>query len=550
MDWTVIHRGHEYTISTTFAAVAFAALVMCVVVVIVLAFERRRWERARWGSVRIATVVLVGLGLLSLLSVTVTMALSGAVDSFFSGAFNRTSSCWMIFGHVLWAELGISFLGTVCALLFYFFVMTRSPGRDRRGRAIALFVGLGLSWMGTQISGVHAMQVAALERLPVFAGLPNSWFHVGQRYERTSVLRRARHESRWTVAELAPILANEPGEVEIVERAHSTYVAVSKRSRLTAKRELGNPGFPLRVGNRWVFTEIRKSSTQVLLVLNDSHEHSEEGGWTLEVTGARVVDGVRYFEVASRGVTSGDRRFSLYAVDGETYLRRERTRRGDGERNVVLSLPEPGSDYPFEFPLKRGGCRGVAARSKLTEVPGPCVCSRSRSGLGTALTAVLTMGTVIPGGRDTWRLERSVRGAEDAAHAPVSDDDAFVPIEQQPCPGPEAASTRHCVKAFISFSLERRAHRLLKRMNEAGVAMAIRDRHFLVFGTPAQLEEHLGVVIEHSKRPSLCPGTYTCVSSIDSETDGPYWNKGYGEVSLVAVEQCAGFDDSAGSSNQ
>ncbi|MBW2460746.1 MAG: hypothetical protein JRH11_03805 [Deltaproteobacteria bacterium] len=495
MQWTAERNGYLYTLDSPWLPITAAAAVVLALAALFLLRCPPVYDHTR--NRRPGAVGLV-LALLALASVSVSAAVAHLPDAL--GFVVR--SPMKLFGAPLGAQIGGSLAASLMVALVSLVLVKRAP-RFRRPQYLA-GVALVAAMLTAQGSAAHSVWVVQLGSLPVFEAQTASWVHQGASLDVESHLDGRRE--LWEVVQPGELTAPS-GPLVIVEDAHARGITVHRESSIETREELGDPRFPLRVGNRWVYDVARGGNGQFFWFFPTSRSETiEERALVVEVLGQRVVDGVREFEVqVDYGRGRSRKSHWFYAAEGQTFVRR------DGE-SVPLAFSDQASE-DFAFPPLGGRCRGTAPPSGEVELPGPCMCLRNTMDFSSVFVTVLTIGLIVPESqRRTLRLRGSRRGPDDAAAAPVVD----VPI---------ASGTVPCPPATAPLCVVARAHRghyerFLDRLRSRGLSVTVVDparvSSIVVRGTPAQLEAELGVQATWAPTPATCPGQTVCRPTLET----------------------------------
>jgi hypothetical protein len=325
---------------------------------------------------------------------------------------------WSIFGALFALGLFCAFTAGVTAV-----VILARHARHQPSPATAAIPALALSLFALGWTGLaHATLLVALGPFPGIAVERAPWVHRGQPCTLTPALEwYSDHpegaETAYRVSPQQSVDTSALGAQTLDISAHRFALSMRNHVTVLVREELGDPAFPLGVGNRWryAYTRSRRDS----LWVNPSETTDT---LVLEIAGAEVDVGVRRFEL--RG-TRGDKSSSvwLYAVDGRVYV----TEPGGhperyGATPVPLELGAVGGAAKFASPLLGGNCAGVAAIGPSVEIPGPCDCVVSDDfGIATGLSAALSLGLLAPGIRSEYaELLDSRRGSDDAPHVALA----------------------------------------------------------------------------------------------------------------------------------
>ena len=292
MDWIAIHQGHEYTSSGLFLILSSIALLITVGATLYQARRRREWEVSAPRGWFVLWNIFITVVLASAFILLVTTMLAGAVNSSLDALLHRNRvSIVTLFGSLIGAELIVAFLGMICVITTFLLLMNRRPPRRGRFGAALLLVVLAGSWLMTQAGAQHALMLTDFQPLPQFENHEVPWIHEGQQVELHSKINVSAH--RWRIDPIPPIEGSKVGEVELVEGATTPWLRMKKVSSIAVKAESGSPAFPLRVGNRWIYSKVTQEDTAQLLFFRNKKQHIEREAWVLEITKSALSKGVR-----------------------------------------------------------------------------------------------------------------------------------------------------------------------------------------------------------------------------------------------------------------
>ena len=286
---------------------------------------------------------------------------------------------------------------------------------------------------------VHAGFLLSWGPLPTLHGADGARVHVGRSLDLTPQLGGTSHPER---CEARPLIfaPEQPGEAVLSLQAHCGLLGVQRGTSASGGQDQGPEGFPLAVGNGWVWRHIREWHNQMLWFFPERGRHegpdlhlrvagsTQQGPlatWTLQewTEGGEVLEHQIYqwdgqLLAVHDGVPSEQVFFQLETPEAAAELPAQaegNEGQAAGNEAQAEGSPAPPTQACSLSVFPNASCRCLLAPHAEATLAGPSLCQPRRGAgddlraIGSALLAVMTIGLVIvdPDENPHWVLVRS-----------------------------------------------------------------------------------------------------------------------------------------------